>query len=105
MPDDIDDGDLMLGAEPIARFLTQLFDGEQITPTDVYNWCSRGALPHSKLGAKLVGSNPKGTGWLDPAAYDRTVKVLLSGKSAPVITKAPDGAWTHDVFDKAMAMQ
>ena len=55
--------------------------------------------------AKLVGSNPKGTGWLDPAAYDRTVKVLLSGKSAPVITKAPEGAWTHDVFDKAMAMQ
>ena len=55
--------------------------------------------------AKLVGSNPKGTGWLDPAAYDRTVKVLLSGKSAPVITKAPQGAWTHDVFDKAMAMQ
>lgn len=54
--------------------------------------------------AKLVGSNPKGTGWLDPAAYDRTVKVLLSGKSAPVITKAPEGAWTHNVFDKAMAM-
>ena len=55
--------------------------------------------------AKLVGTNPKGTGWLDPAAYDRTVKILLSGKSAPVITKAPEGAWTHDVFDKAMAMQ
>jgi NitT/TauT family transport system substrate-binding protein len=54
--------------------------------------------------AKLVGSNPKGTGWLDPVAYDRTVKILLSGKSAPVITKAPEGAWTHDVFDKAMAM-
>jgi NitT/TauT family transport system substrate-binding protein len=55
--------------------------------------------------AKLVGSNPKGTGWLDPAAYERTVKILLSGKSAPVITKEPQGAWTHDVFDKAMAMQ
>jgi len=54
--------------------------------------------------AKLVGTNPKGTGWLDPAAYDRTVKILLSGKSAPVITKEPQGAWTHDVFDKAMAM-
>ena len=52
--------------------------------------------------AKLVGTNPKGTGWLDPAAYDRTVKILLSGKSAPVITKAPEGAWTHDIFDKAM---
>ncbi len=55
--------------------------------------------------AKLVGTNPKGTGWLDPAAYDRTVKILMSGKSAPVITKVPEGAWTHDVFDKAMAMQ
>ncbi len=54
--------------------------------------------------AKLVGTNPKGTGWLDPAAYDRTVKILLSGESAPVITKEPEGAWTHDVFDKAMAM-
>jgi NitT/TauT family transport system substrate-binding protein len=55
--------------------------------------------------AKLVGSNPKGTGWLDPAAYDRTVRILLSGKSAPVIiTKSPEGAWTHAVFDKAMAM-
>src|SRR5262245_10401420 len=30
--------------------------------------------------AKLVGVNPKGTGWLDPAAYERTVKVLLSGQ-------------------------
>ena len=55
--------------------------------------------------AKLVGTNPKGTGWLDPAAYDRTVKILMSGKSAPVITKEPQGAWTHDVFEKAMAMQ
>jgi NitT/TauT family transport system substrate-binding protein len=55
--------------------------------------------------AKLVGTNPKGTGWLDPAAYDRTVKILLSGKSDPVITKEPTGAWTHDVFDKAAAMQ
>ena len=51
-----DAGDLMLGAEPIARFLNELFDGEEITPTDVYNWCRRRALPHSKLGAKLVGS-------------------------------------------------
>jgi NitT/TauT family transport system substrate-binding protein len=53
---------------------------------------------------KLVGTNPKGTGWLDPAAYDRTVQILLSGKSAPVITKAPEGAWTHDVFNKAATM-
>ncbi len=53
--------------------------------------------------AKLVGTNEKGTGWLDPAAYDRTVAVLLSGQSDPVITKKPEGAWTHDIWEKAMA--
>jgi NitT/TauT family transport system substrate-binding protein len=52
--------------------------------------------------AKLVGTNPKGTGYLDPAAYDRTVAILLSGKSDPVIAKKPEGAWTHDVIDAAM---
>ena len=51
--------------------------------------------------AKLVGVNPKGTGWLDPAAYDRTVGILLSGKSDPVISKKPEGAWTHAVIEKA----
>jgi hypothetical protein len=51
-----DTGDLMLGAEPIAKFLTTLFDGEEITTVDVYNWCARRTLPHSKLGAKIVAS-------------------------------------------------
>jgi len=51
---------------------------------------------------KLVGTNPKGTGYLDPAAYDRTIAILLSGKSDPVIAKKPEGAWTHDVIDAAM---
>jgi hypothetical protein len=54
MPDDT--GDLMLGAERIARFLCTLFDGEEIPATDIYNWCSRGTLPHSELGAKIVAS-------------------------------------------------
>ncbi|MFZ5791803.1 MAG: ABC transporter substrate-binding protein [Pseudomonadota bacterium] len=53
--------------------------------------------------AKLVGTNPKGTGWLDPDDYERTVSVLLSGQSDPVITKKPEGAWTHAVWEKAMA--
>ena len=43
-------------------------------------------------------------GKLDPADYERTVKTLLSGGSDPVITKAPEGAWTHAVIDKAKAM-
>ena len=54
--------------------------------------------------AKLVGTNPKGTGYLDEAAYNRTVESLMSGGSDPVISKKPEGAWTHDVIDKALAM-
>ena len=49
--------------------------------------------------AKLTaGSN----GTLDPADYERTVASLLSGGSDPVITKAPEGAWTHDITDEAL---
>jgi NitT/TauT family transport system substrate-binding protein len=41
-------------------------------------------------------------GTLDPADYDRTVKTLLAaGGEAPVISKAPEGAWTHAVTDAA----
>ena len=31
--------------------------------------------------AKLVGKAEKGTGYLDPAAYDRTVKILHANKA------------------------
>lgn len=49
--------------------------------------------------AKLTaGSN----GALDPADYERTVSSLMSGGSDPVITKAPEGAWTHAITDKAL---
>ena len=49
--------------------------------------------------AKLTaGSN----GALDPADYERTVASLLSGGSDPVISKAPEGAWTHMITDKAL---
>ena len=49
--------------------------------------------------AKLTaGSN----GSLDPADFDRTVATLLKGGSDPVITKAPEGAWTHMITDKAL---
>jgi NitT/TauT family transport system substrate-binding protein len=41
-------------------------------------------------------------GYLDPAAYERTVKVLLTAGSAPVIKKDPGkAAYTHAVFDAA----
>ena len=49
--------------------------------------------------AKLTaGSN----GSLDPADFDLTVATLLKGCSDPVITKAPEGAWTHMITDKAL---
>jgi NitT/TauT family transport system substrate-binding protein len=49
--------------------------------------------------AKLTaGSN----GALDPADYDRTVATLLAGGSDPVITKAPEGAWTSAITDAAL---
>lgn len=49
--------------------------------------------------AKLTaGSN----GALDPADFERTVETLLAGGSDPVITKKPEGAWTHAVTDAAL---
>ncbi len=52
--------------------------------------------------AKLItgGKNTHGVGYLDPAAYERTVSVLLSSGSDPVITKRPEGGWSHAVWDK-----
>jgi len=40
-----------------------------------------------------------GNGELDSKDYDRTVSVLLSGGSDPVITKKPQGAWSHAVYE------
>ena len=49
--------------------------------------------------AKLTaGSN----GALDEADYQRTVDTLLAGGSDPVISKAPEGAWSHAITDKAL---
>ncbi|MEY8838723.1 ABC transporter substrate-binding protein, partial [Cribrihabitans sp. XS_ASV171] len=51
--------------------------------------------------AKLTaGSN----GALDPADYEQTVSTLLSAVSEenPAITKEPEGAWTHEITDKAL---
>jgi ABC-type nitrate/sulfonate/bicarbonate transport systems, periplasmic components len=49
--------------------------------------------------AKLTaGSN----GSLDPADYERTVQVLMSGDSDPVITKKPSGAWTNEITNAAL---
>jgi len=52
----------------------------------------------SEVAKLTAGSN----GTLDPADYERTVASLLSGGSDPVITKAPEGAWTHEITDMAL---
>ncbi|MDI6028022.1 ABC transporter substrate-binding protein [Corticibacterium sp. UT-5YL-CI-8] len=44
--------------------------------------------------AKLIGD-----GKLETSLYDRTAKALLDQK---IITKEPQGAWTHDITDKAL---
>ena len=49
--------------------------------------------------AKLVEGGK--LGYLEPAAYDRTVKTLLTGKSDPVISKKPQGAYTHKIWEAA----
>jgi NitT/TauT family transport system substrate-binding protein len=46
--------------------------------------------------AKLLGND---NGKLDFKDADRTVAELLAGGSDPVITKKPEGAWTHAVYD------
>ena len=49
--------------------------------------------------AKLTAGS---SGALDPADYERTVETLLKGGSDPVITMAPEGAWTHAITDEAL---
>ena len=49
--------------------------------------------------AKLTAGS---TGALDVAAAERTVATLMAGGSDPVITKAPVGAWTSVITDKAL---
>ena len=52
----------------------------------------------SEIAKLTAGSN----GALDEADYKRTVAALMSGGSDPVITKEPEGAWTHAITDKAL---
>lgn len=54
--------------------------------------------------AKLLSTQEMGIGYLDPAAFERTVDVLLDSDSTPVITERPTGAYTHVVFEKAKAL-
>ncbi|WP_273689377.1 ABC transporter substrate-binding protein [Ketogulonicigenium vulgare] len=52
----------------------------------------------SEIAKLTAGSN----GALDPAAFDRTVEMLMQPGSDPVITAVPEGAWTHVITDAAL---
>jgi NitT/TauT family transport system substrate-binding protein len=52
-----------------------------------------------RMMGEIVKLLDPGDGRLDPADYERTVSVLLTGGADPVITKPPVGAWTHKVYD------
>ena len=52
----------------------------------------------SEIAKLTAGSN----GALDANDYERTVQSLLNGGSDPVITKAPEGAWTSEITDIAL---
>ena len=59
---------------------------------------------HQKRMMREIAKLTEGSsGELDPEAYERTVQTLLEGGSDPVITKQPEGAWTHEITDKALA--
>ncbi len=53
--------------------------------------------------AKLItNAGTSKIGYLEPAAYERTVKVLLAGGSSPVIKKDPGKvAYSHVVWEAA----
>ena len=55
--------------------------------------------------AKLIAPGAKGLGYLDPAAYERTVATLLAGGSDPVISRKPEGAWIHAVWNEAQKLR
>jgi len=58
---------------------------------------------HQKFMMREVAKLTEGSnGALDEADYKRTVATLLAGGSDPVITKEPEGAWTHEITDKAL---
>ncbi len=51
--------------------------------------------------ATLLTDGKDRDGYLDPAAYQRTVDVLMEDKSNSVISKQPEGAYTHKIYDMA----
>ncbi|HTQ71027.1 MAG TPA: ABC transporter substrate-binding protein [Acidocella sp.] len=55
--------------------------------------------------ATLLTDGKDKNGYLDQAAYQRTVDVLMEDKTASVITKQPEGAYTHKIYDAAYGVK
>lgn len=63
---------------------------------------SRNAEHQQHMMAEVVKLLPKRRlGFLYPAAYTRTVLVLRSSDSEPIISRKPEHAWTHEIWDMA----
>jgi len=75
------------------------FDTSQHSAADAAD--PRAAQRMLREVAKLVANKRHGLGYLEPAAYERTVDVLLSAASNPVIRQRPEGAWTHEIWERA----
>jgi NitT/TauT family transport system substrate-binding protein len=60
---------------------------------------SKTAKDQTRMMGEIGKLLDPGSAELDPKDYDRTVGILMSGKSDPVITKKPVGAWTHAVYE------
>ncbi|MEA2974558.1 MAG: NitT/TauT family transport system substrate-binding protein [Alphaproteobacteria bacterium] len=54
---------------------------------------------------KLLPERADRLGYLDPAAFDAAVQLLLTGAEKPELKKAPTGAWTHRVWDALVALR
>ena len=80
-------------ADPDAAAMIVLDNDETGAQTETHQ--KRMMSEVAKLTADSNGS-------LDPADYERTVATLLGGGSDPVITKAPEGAYTLDITNEAL---
>ena len=101
-------------ADKLARFVAASMRGWEYT-CENQEEAANIVLENDATGAqteehqiRMVGEICKlidgSDGTLDVAAADTTVASLLSGGSDPVITAAPEGAWTDKIMNKVKGM-
>ena len=49
--------------------------------------------------SKLITDSPNPLGYLNPTDYEKTLAVLLSAQPVSIITRRPEGAWTHAIYE------